>query len=194
MGGVRTLMALAAMLVFAAPAGAATQTITFPNGNLSYNPPTPTIKTGDTVTFSGNFMGHPLVWDNGEEPDTTAGSSASFSRLTVGVHPFHCAIHQSQGMVGTVTVVQDQHPAYVSFSASPTQPQAGQPVTFTYTGSADPDGSLGRWEWDLDGDGVFETATPGGSATTTYATARTVTVHMRAVDDSGEPWPLLRRR
>ena len=55
-------------------------------------------------------------------------------------------------MVGTLTVTADQHPARVAFGVSPA-PRAGQPVTFTYTGDADPDGALGRWQWDLDGDG-----------------------------------------
>jgi hypothetical protein len=89
-------------------------------------------------------------------------------------------------MRGSITVI-DQHPASVSFGVSPSPPKAGQPVTFTYTGSADPDGTLTSWKWDLDGDGVFETTTPTGAATTTYPTARTVTVRMYAVDDSGEP-------
>ena len=89
-------------------------------------------------------------------------------------------------MTGTLRVVADQHPASVSFSVSPS-PRVGQPVTFTYTGSADPDGSLTSWQWDLDGDGSFETATASGVATNTYASAGTVNVHMRAVDDSGEP-------
>ena len=42
------------------------------------------------------------------------------------------------------------------------------------------------WQWDLDGDGSFETTTPTGAATNTYASPGTVTVRMRAVDDSGE--------
>ena len=88
-------------------------------------------------------------------------------------------------MVGTLTVVADQHPAGVSFGVSPA-PRAGQPVTFTYTGDGDPDGTLTSWQWDLDGDGSFETTTPTGIATTTYASPRTLTVRMRAVDDSGE--------
>ena len=167
-------MALAAMLVFAAPAGAATQTITFQN--YSYSPTPATIKTGDTATFSGSFMSHPLVWDHNEFSTTDSGNSKAFSFTQPGTYTYHCMLHwMTQNMVGTLTVVQDQHPAYVSFAVSPAQPVVGQPVTFTYTGSADPDGSLVRWEWDLDGDGSFETATPTGAASTTYATARTVT-------------------
>ncbi len=89
-------------------------------------------------------------------------------------------------MVGQITVVADQHPATVSFAVSPA-PRAGQPVTFTYTGSADPDGALTSWQWDLDGDGSFETTTPAGAVANTYASPGTFNVRMRAVDDSGGP-------
>ncbi|HEY3187178.1 MAG TPA: PKD domain-containing protein, partial [Solirubrobacteraceae bacterium] len=68
----------------------------------------------------------------------------------------------------------------------PAAPRVGDAVTFTYTGSADPDGSLVSWQWDLDGDGSFETSTPSGAVTKTYESVGTVTVRMHAVDDSGE--------
>ncbi len=179
-------------LALAGPAAAAEQSITFPNsstfGSYSYSPATPTVKTGDALAFSGTFANHPLVWDSGSPPVTSTGSSASFRFAQPGTYAFHCMLHSGppNNMVGSVTVVADQHPASVSFSVSPS-PRAGQPVTFTYTGSADPDGSLTSWQWDLDGDGAFETTTPSGAATNTYASAGTVNVRVRAVDDSGEP-------
>lgn len=178
------LLGLVAGLTLAAPAGAADQRITFTFP--AYNPPDVTIKTGDTATFSGSFSGHPLVWDSGEYPETNTGSSKAFSFAQPGTHPFHCRLHEADGMVGVVRVVADQHPARVAFSASPTPAAVGQPVTFTYTGDPDPDGSLQRWDWDLDGDGSFETSTSSGTATRTYASAGTVTVRMRAIDDSNE--------
>ena len=75
-------------------------------------------------------------------------------------------------MVGVVRVVANQHPANVWFGVSPS-PRAGQPVTFTYTGDADPDGALTSWQWDLDGNGSFETTTPTGAASNTYASPGT---------------------
>ncbi len=187
MRGVRTLVATAAVLFPAAPAAAASTTIDF-GGSLgtSYSPTPTQIKTGDTAAFSGDFMTHPLIWDHGEFDTTNMGAARGFSFAAPGTYTYHCMVHQSQGMVGTITVVADQHPARVAFGVSPA-PGAGKPVTFTYSGDADPDGSLVRWDWDLDGDGTFETSTPAGAVTTTYASARTVTVSMRAVDDSGEP-------
>jgi plastocyanin len=191
MRGLLSLLVLGAGLVLAAPAAALERTVTFPNGgagSYSYSPANPTIKTGDKLTFSGgSFMTHPLMWNGGNPPTTSMGSSASFTFTQPGTYAFQCAVHfgPPNNMVGSVTVTADQHPASVSFGVSPS-PTAGQPVSFTYTGSADPDGTLTAWKWDLDGDGAFETTTPTGAATTTYATARTVTVRMIAVDDSGE--------
>jgi len=179
------LLALAAGLVLAAPAAAADTTITF--ASYAYNPTPATVKTGDTATFSGSFSSHPLVWDGGAFATTNMGTAKAFSFSQPGTYSYHCQIHATtNNMVGTLTVVADQHPANVSFTVSPT-PRAGQPVTFTYTGDADPDGTLTSWQWDLDGDGSFETTTPAGSATTTYASPATLTVRMRAIDDSGEP-------
>ncbi len=185
MRGLSPLLALAAGVVLAAPAAAADTTITF--ASYAYNPTPATVKTGDTATFSGSFSSHPLVWDNGAFATTNMGTARAFSFSQPGTYSYHCQLHgTTQNMVGTLTVTADQHPARVSFGVSPA-PRAGQPVTFTYTGDADPDGTLTSWQWDLDGDGSFETTTPAGSATKTYASPTTLTIRMRAIDDSGEP-------
>ena len=175
------LLVLGAGLALAAPAVAADLPIAF--ADYTYSPSTASITVNDTATFSGDFTRHPLVWSDGSV--TTTGPSKTFTFQHPGTYAYYCQVHVStRNMRGSITVV-DQHPASVSFSVS-ASPRAGQPVTFTYTGSADPDGTLTSWKWDLDGDGVFETTTPTGAATTTYPTARTVTVRMYAVDDSGE--------
>ena len=179
-----SLLVLGAGLALAGPAAAAAdQAISF--ADYAYSPPTASLTVNDTATFSGDFTRHPLVWSDGSV--TTTGPSKTFTFAHPGTYAYYCQVHvNTRDMRGTITVV-DQHPASVSFSVTPAAPTAGQPVTFTYTGSADPDGTLTSWRWDLDGDGSFETTTPAGAATTTYATARTVTVGMYAIDDSGEP-------
>jgi plastocyanin len=187
MGAVRSLVTLAAMLVLAAPAAAADHGVNF-GGTLgrAYDPADVTIAAGDTVTFSGSFSSHPLHWDSEVFGRTDSGSSKQFSFAHPGTYTYYCEFHyQTDNMRGVVRV-PDQHPTTVSFSVNPAAPRVGDAVTFTYTGSADPDGSLVSWQWDLDGDGSFETSTPGGAVTKTYASAGTVTVRMRAIDDSGE--------
>jgi len=188
MRGLTSLLVLGAGLVLAAPALGANQTITF--ANYAYNPTPTTIKTGDTATFSGSFMSHPLVWDGGQFDVTDTGTSKAFSFTQPGTYQYHCQIHGTTfGMVGTLNVIANQPPASPSFSVS-AAPRAGEPVTFTYTGPADTDGALTRWDWDLDGDGSLETSTATGATTTIYPTARTLTVRVRAIDDSGGATPV----
>ncbi len=59
-------------------------------------------------------------------------------------------------------------------------------VTFDGSGSTDSDGTIAKYEWDLDGDGSFET-NGGTSATTskTYDSAATVNVKLRVTDSDG---------
>jgi plastocyanin len=180
------LLGFVAGLALAAPAGAADHPIAF--GGTSYNPSNVTAAVGDTATFSGSFMNHPLIWDGGQFTDTTTGSSRTFTFSAPGTYAFHCMIHEPLGMKGTITVAAagNQHPARVSFSVSPATPVVGQPVTFTYTGDSDPDGTLVRWEWDLDGDGSFETSSTAGTVTHSYLSPGAVTVRMRAIDNGNE--------
>jgi YD repeat-containing protein len=73
-----------------------------------------------------------------------------------------------------------------AFSMSPNPADTGQQVTFNGSVSSDANGSVERWEWDLDGNGSFETdggATP--TTTKTYAAAGPVTVGLRVTDDQG---------
>ena len=85
-----------------------------------------------------------------------------------------------------------------SFTADPARPAVGAAVTFSNT-SHDPDGvlpglqSIDKAEWDLDGDGTFET--PGAPKWTnrgyrddvshTYATAGARTIRLRVTDWEG---------
>jgi hypothetical protein len=67
-----------------------------------------------------------------------------------------------------------------SVSASPT---VDEPVTFTSTATDPDDPERLYYEWDLDGDGTYETT--GETATTTYTEAGEVTVSHRVTDDFG---------
>jgi len=87
---------------------------------------------------------------------------------------------------GTVTVtrsvtvgVQNQTP-----TAGFTNPffGPGQQVTLT-SNSSDPDGTINRYEWDLDGDGSYERTGTARSVTTTFFVPTTVRLRVR--DNSG---------
>jgi plastocyanin len=183
------LLGLVAGLALAAPAGAADHPVAF--ASYAYTPPDLTIAVNDTVTFGGtggdDFSDHPLDWTGDVFTETGTGSSKQFTFATPGTYTYFCRFHvNSHNMKGVIRVAGNQHPARVSFSASPTTATVGQPVTFTYTGDPDPDGTLVRWEWDLDGDGSFETSTSSGTAMHTYPSPGAVTVGMRAIDNGNE--------
>jgi hypothetical protein len=74
-----------------------------------------------------------------------------------------------------------------ALSASSTSVGTGDPVTFDASGSRDGDGSIVRYEWDLDGDGTYERNTGTDPVTRkTYDSADTVTVTVRVSDEDGQ--------
>ena len=84
----------------------------------------------------------------------------------------------------TVTVTNRAPTA--SFTVTPNPAATRQNVTLNGAGSSDPDGTIAKYEWDLDGNGTYET--DGGTTatrTTTFATMGTVTVGLRVTDNNG---------
>jgi plastocyanin len=176
----------AAIAAVPAAARAADHPVSFPTGAAAapYTPAAIEAGPGDTVTFSGAFASHPLVWNTGDFPTQSSGATGQFTFAKAGIYAFHCQIHPS--MTGSVHVAGNAF-ATPDFSWAPTAPQAGQPVTFSASGFADPDGTIARYEWDLDGNGTFESA--GAQTSHTYPAAAAVTVALRYVDDGHETSP-----
>jgi PKD repeat protein len=77
-------------------------------------------------------------------------------------------------------------PPNAAFTISPNPAQTGQTVTFNGAGSSDPGGSISKYEWDLDGNGSYETDTgTTSSASRSYATVQSITVALRVTDNLG---------
>ncbi|MGQ9733504.1 MAG: PKD domain-containing protein [Candidatus Bipolaricaulia bacterium] len=70
-----------------------------------------------------------------------------------------------------------------SFTYSPERICAGQKVAFDASGSVDPDGEIVRYEWDLDGDLIFEAE--GKLVERAYDRAGTYRVTLRVTDNDG---------
>jgi plastocyanin len=161
--------------------------VTFPVGTLpyyTYSSSNIEAAVGDTVTFSGEFASHPLVWTNGDFPTQSSGTTNIYTFTRPGTFAFHCQIHAS--MVGSVHVAGNAF-ATPDFSWAPTSPKTGQAVTFTPGPFTDPDGTVLRYEWDLNGDGVFEAT--GAAPSKTYTSVGSYNVGLRYVDDSHETSP-----
>src|SRR4051812_38063586 len=170
-----TLAALVLAVLAATPALAADATVDIPSRAVSFTPNTVTVGPNDSVTWvwtgpsndrnhspASNTQGTPESWDADPQvtpfsakPDFDHGSGHTFTKdftnARAGSYAYHCRVHSD--MTGTVIVTGAPTPA---FTASPAAPFAGDEVTFDGSGSIDPDGTIAKYEWDLDGNGTFE--------------------------------------
>jgi YD repeat-containing protein len=156
------------------------------------------VPTGTEVSFDGSGSSDPdgtvahYEWDldgNGSyETDTGSTPTATHTypvaaNLTVGLR-----VTDDLGATATSTrslTIQNRAPS-ASFSATPNPVPTGTAVGFDAAESVDPDGSVVKYEWDLDGNGSYETNTGATPTTTkTYATASTPTIGLRVTDDLG---------
>jgi hypothetical protein len=78
-------------------------------------------------------------------------------------------------------------PPVARLAVAPAPALVGQAVTFDASSSFDPDGSIVRHEWDLDGDGAYESDTgPVSSVMRAYTSPAALQVRLRVTDDEGE--------
>lgn len=85
----------------------------------------------------------------------------------------------SANLTKSVNVSSNRAP-YVYWSYSPGQPDVNQKVTFT-SAAIDPDGEVVSYEWDLDGDGVYEAQ--GQKKTKYFLTSGVKNVSLKVTDN-----------
>ena len=174
-------------------AGAANRTVTV-RDNV-FVPSKVAVKPGESVTWSNpgptgqSSNAHNVHFDDGtySQPAIALQGPWSVARTfsTNGTHSYHCHEHVGSGMTGVV-VVNDlgTFPPVPTLSVFPNPAVTGQTVNFDATASKDDDGTIAKFEWDLDGNGTFERNTGTNSTTTqTYASPATLTVKVRVTDN-----------
>jgi PKD repeat protein len=72
-----------------------------------------------------------------------------------------------------------------SFTMTPSTARPGQTVTFNASGSSYSGGTIKKYEWDLNGDGTYETTTTTPTTTASYATEQSVNIGLRVTDSNG---------
>jgi PKD repeat protein len=156
-----------------------------PVASFTYSPTQPF--TGQTVTLSSTSTGATtLDWDlDGDGAcDDASGAVVTTTFPVAGAY----AVELCAGD-GILTARQSQpilvinRPPVAAFDYAPKPPVARELVTLTSTAS-DPDGPIVAWEWDLDGDGVFDDAT-GATAHSFWRRAGTYPVSLRVTDRDG---------
>lgn len=76
-------------------------------------------------------------------------------------------------------------PPEAAFTINPVEPRINEPITFDAGGSFDPDGTIVRYEWDFDGDGLFDLTTTDPVTTHSYLVSGTKSVTLRVTDEDG---------
>jgi hypothetical protein len=170
-----------------------------PNASFTLSPNP--ARTAATVTFDGSAStaaaGATIThfqWDlDGDgtyERDTGTTSTVTGTFATEGSYDVHLKVTDSHAATDiatrTITIINNQPPT-AAVSAAPNPAVATQDVTLDGSASSDPDGHIARYQWDLDGNGTYET--DGGAASTlvhAFNAAGTYQVGLKVTDD-GNP-------
>src|SRR4029078_2134364 len=154
----------------------------------------------DTVPFAASSSADPdgtitkYEWDlDGDGTfETNTGTTKTVTRSYTAEGTFDIRLRVTDNgnatdvSVRTLTVIGNL-PANASFTVAPNPAIVGQTVTFNGSGSSDSDGTITKYEWDLDGNGKYETnsgTTP--TATRSYTTPATLTIGLRVTDNGGK--------
>lgn len=84
-----------------------------------------------------------------------------------------------------LTIIGRDSPPKASFVFSPSDPCVSEPVTFDASASEDPDGKIVSYEWDFDGDGIFEERSDSPVITHSFNHASDNPITLRVRDDLG---------
>lgn len=127
------------------------------------------------------------VWDlddNGTFERTDSQVTTSFG--TVGPHKVTLRVTDLFGASRSSTATVRVHRAPTAvLAATPASPIVNQQVTLSGAGSTD-DGTIAKYQFDLNGDGTFETDTAAvPTTTTTFTTPGPKTVGMKVTDADG---------
>jgi YD repeat-containing protein len=193
------------LLLLLAPAVGLSACATPPNTHLSVSPnpaaPGETV-TGD-ATGSANLGSLATVnWDlNGDGVFDLfhVGLVERTSFSSPGQYPVSVMITNHAVTLGgdgdwasstdtKVVTVRDPHTPIPSYTVSPNPACGSGTVQFDGSSSSDPDGSIVRYQWDLDGNGTFETDTgsnPHATRADYGATPAQRTTSLRVTDNSG---------
>ena len=170
---------------------------------IVHRAPTPVLKTDRAAALVGqqvNYSGAQSTDDNGPianyawdldgdgtfETNTGTTPTAAKSYDTIGPRTVRLQVTDQYGAKSVTSLTETIHRApTAAFTANPNPATTGQAVTLDGSSSNDDD-PLARYEWDLDGNGTFETdGAANPTTTTTFTTPGTKTIRLRVTDSHG---------
>ncbi|GAA0203848.1 PKD domain-containing protein [Halobaculum roseum] len=163
-----------------------------PNAAFQYAPSSPTVDddvvfdASDASDADGSIVGY--AWDiDGDGDYDATGETVVHSYGSSGEYPVSLRVTDDDGATAvttrTVAVGGGNAAPSAAFRIEPQSPTVGDTLTFDASGASDGDGSIRRYEWDLDGDG--DTDATGRTVERTVERAGTYEVVLRVTDDDG---------
>jgi YD repeat-containing protein len=124
-------------------------------------------------------------WDlDGDGTYENAGPQPSFVYTAPGTYTVRLRVTDDDGGQATTTAtVRVTDAAPTARITLPAHAAVNADLTFDGTTSTDPDGTIAKYEWDLDGNGTYETT--GANPVKRYTTTGTRTIRLRVTDDFG---------
>jgi PKD repeat protein len=150
-------------------------------GSISLRGAASTDSDGTIATYAWDL-------DNDGQFDDATGVTASYSAATVGTFTVGLQVTDNDGATSTDTATITVNPvpnvAPTAEAGGPYSGTVGDTISLSGATSADSDGTIATYAWDLDNDGQYNDAT--GAAATFAATAvGTFTVGLQVTDDDG---------
>ena len=162
-------------------------TIDAPAGSPRRDAPVPL--TAEPADPDGRIVS--VVWDLDDDGafDDASGRETTARFPSAGTVEVSVRVTDDDGARATASrsfTVAANAPPVAQLSATPAAPLREELVTFDPAGSADPDGSITEYAWDLDGDGAYEERlTTPDLRTARFPEAGPVTVSLRVTSDDG---------
>jgi PKD repeat protein len=154
------------------------------NQTVSFDGSASADQDGSVSKYEWDFDGNGTFDQTTTEPKTTTTYGSGGKRSVT------LRVTDDDG--GTNTSTRDVEVAgansvpSASFTANPNPAGLNTQVVFDGSASRDPDGSIVKFEWDLDGNGAFEVDSGSNPRTQrAYATAGVINVKLRVTDNAG---------
>lgn len=147
---------------------------------------TATDPDGTIVLYEWDFEG-----DGTYDYSSPTSGSTTFTYQTIGQFEARCRVTDNNGKTAeartSTTVIRPAPPGSPTVTATASPVAGNAPLTVSFNGSATDDGTIVKWEWDFDGDGIYDrTLTTASPATSfQYTNGGIFAAALRATDDAG---------
>lgn len=139
-------------------------------------------QTGTITKYEWDFNGDGIYdWSS------AFSQNAYYTYARRGTYTAVLRLTDNNGYTDAENIVITVNPALPVATAQANTTNGGVPLTVNFTGKGtDPDGAISKYEWDFDGDGVYDwSSTVTGNTSYTYSNTGTYNAAFKVTDNDG---------